>query len=113
MQILYELIIVYFILFIAYYLLLGLKYRKYDKNKLPMEITYLKSLYKIEINKDNYHKYHLICIIVNSLIMTIIYMIISKLIKGFIWQLLVGFILLMLLIIIAYGLLGRIYGSKD
>ena len=113
MQILYELIIVYFILFIPYYLLLGLKYRKYDKNKLPMEITYLKSLYKVEINKDNYHKYHLICIIVNSLIMTIIYMIISKLIKGFIWQLLVGFILLMLLIIIAYGLLGRIYGSKD
>lgn len=113
MQILYELIIVYFILFIAYYLLLGLKYRKYDKNKLPMEITYLKSLYKVEINKDNYHKYHLICIIVNSLIMTIIYMIISKLIKGFTWQLLVGFILLMLLIIIAYGLLGRIYGSKD
>lgn len=113
MQILYELIIVYFILFIAYYLLLGLKYRKYDKNKLPMEITYLKSLYKVEINKDNYHKYHLICIIDNSLIMTIIYMIISKLIKGFIWQLLVGFILLMLLIIIAYGLLGRIYGNKD
>lgn len=113
MQILYEFIIVYFILFIAYYLLLGLKYHKYDKNKLPMEITYLKSLYKVEINKDNYHKYHLICIIVNSLIMTIIYMIISKLIKGFIWQLLVGFILLMLLIIIAYGLLGRIYGKKD
>ena len=113
MQILYEFIIVYFILFIAYYLLLGLKYRKYDKYKLLMEITYLKSLYKVEINKDNYHKYHLICIIVNSLIMTIIYMIISKLIKGFIWQLLVGFILLMLLIIIAYGLLGRIYGKKD
>ena len=79
MQILYELIIVYFILFIAYYLLLGLKYRKYDKNKLPMEITYLKSLYKVEINKDNYHKYHLICIIVNSLIMTIIYMILANL----------------------------------
>lgn len=113
MQILYEFIIVYFILFIAYYLLLGLKYRKYDKNKLPMEITYLKSLYKVEINKDNYHKYHLICIIVNSLIMTIIYMIISKLIKCFIWQLLVGFILLMLLIIIVYGLLGRIYENKD
>ena len=64
MQILYELIIVYFILFIAYYLLLGLKYRKYDKNKLPMEITYLKSLYKVEINKDTYHQYHLRCIIV-------------------------------------------------
>lgn len=113
MQILYEFIIVYFILFIAYYLLLGLKFRKYDNNKLPMEITYLKSLYKVEINKDNYHKYYLICIIVNPLIMTIIYMIISKLIKGFIWQLLVGFILLMLLIIIAYGLLGRIYENKD
>lgn len=113
MQTLYEIIIVYLVLFIAYYLLLGLKYRKYNKNKLPMEITYLKTLYKVEINKDNYRKYHIICILVNSLIMTIIYMIISKLIKGFIWQLLIGFILLMLLIIIAYGLLGRIYGKKD
>lgn len=111
MQALCEFVIVYFILLIAYYLLLGLKYRKYDKNKLPIEVIYLKSLYNVDIDKNNYHKYHLLCIFVNSLIMTIIYVIISRLIKGFIWQLLVGFVLLMLLIIIAYGILGRIFGE--
>ena len=39
-------------------------------------------------------------------------MICCYLIKGFIFQILIGFVLLILLIIIAYGLLGRYYMKR-
>ena len=113
MQKILEFIIIYIILIIIYYLIFGLKYRKYEKNKLPMEITYLKKIYNINIVKDNYKKYHLICIFNNCFIMTFVYAIITNLVKGFVWQLLIGFILLMLLIIISYGLIGRITSKGE
>ena len=80
------------------------KYQEYLTICLEIEEEYYK---KIDINKLNNQ-----IVWVNTIIMSIIYMICCYLIKGFIFQILIGFVLLILLIIIAYGLLGRYYMKR-
>lgn len=112
LDILLEFIIVYFFVFILYFFLFVVKKTKYNKNRVPVEFYYLVSIYKLDQNKINYKKFIYATAFINSFIIVFTYMIISKLLHKWIWQLLLGIIIIVLLIIICYGLLGRIYQKK-
>ncbi len=108
-----EYLIVFTIIFIVNYFLYVRKKKRLNKNKMPVELFYLISMYKLDIKKINYKKFLWIYSFVNTFIVSTIYIIVVYLVEGFIWQLLIGMVLLILLIIICYGLLGRYYQKKE
>ncbi len=112
LNILLEFIIAYIVVFILYWLLFIRKKTTYDKNKVPVEFYYLISLYRLDQKKINYKKFIYTSAFINSFIIVFTYIIISKLLNKWIWQLLIGIVLIVLLIIICYGILGRIYQKK-
>lgn len=112
LNILLEFIIAYVLVFILYWLLFVRKKTKYNKNRVPVEFYYLVSLYGLEQKKINYKKFIYISTLINTFIIVSTYMIISKLLNNWILQLLIGIVIIILLIIICYGILGRIYQKK-
>ncbi len=112
LNILLEFIIAYVLVFILYWLLFVRKKTKYNKNRVPVEFYYLVSLYGLDQKKINYKKFIYISALINTFIIVSTYMIISKLLNNWILQLLIGIVIIVLLIIICYGILGRIYQKK-
>lgn len=108
-----EYLIVFIIIFIINYFLYIRKKKRLNKNKVPVELYYLVSMYKLDINKIKYKKFLWIYSFINTFIVSTIYIIVVYLVEGFLWQLLIGTVLLILLIIICYGLLGRYYQMKE
>lgn len=112
LYILLEYAIAYILVFILYFFIFVRKKTKYDKNKVPVEFYYLVSLYGLEQKKINYKKFVYATAFINTFIIVTTYIIISKLLEKWIWQLLVGIVLIVLLIVICYGLLGRYYQKR-
>ena len=113
MRVLTEYIFVFIIIFIANYFMLIRNKTKYKKDKAPIELTYLKKVYNINLKKINYKKFVYINALLNTFIITTIYIIVIYLVSTFILRIIIGIILLALLIIICYGLLGRYYLWKQ
>lgn len=113
MRIVLEYIIVFIIIYIINYFINIRNHTKYKKNKIPTELLYLKKIYNIDINKDNYKNLVYVYSITNTFIITTIYIILIYLVSGWILRLILGIILLILMIIICYGLLGRYYSKKE
>ena len=86
---------------------------KYNKDSVPIELLYLVRIYRINVKKINYHKFLILYSLINSFIISTVYIIVSYLVKKIFIQLIVGAVLLILLIIICYGLLGRYYLKKE
>lgn len=112
LSVLLEYVIVYILVFILYFFIFVRKKTKYDKNKVPVEYYYLISLYRLDEKKINYKKFIYATALINTFIMVTTYIIITTLLTKLIWQVLVGITLLVLLIIICYGLLGRYYQKR-
>ena len=113
MSIFLEYIIVFILVAIFYHITIKLHYKNYNKDKLPVELLYLKKIYKISVNKENYKSYINILPIVNSFIITTIYIMLMYLLKSWVLRIIIGVVLLILLLIICYGLLGRYYLKKE
>lgn len=111
-DILFEFIIAYVIVFILYWCLFVRKKTVYNKNMVPVEFYYLVSLYKLNQKKINYKAFIYITAFINSFIIVFTYIIISRLLNKWIWQLIIGIVIIVLMIIICYGILGRIYQKK-
>ena len=109
LKILLEFLIVYIGVFILYWLIFVRKKTKYNPNKVPVEFYYLVSLYRLDQSKINYKKFIYATAFVNTFIIDTTYIIISKLLDKWMWQLIVGIFIIILLIIILYGLMGRYY----
>ena len=112
LYILLEYAIAYILVFILYFFIFVKKKTKYNQNKVPVEFYYLVSLYRLDQKNINYKKFIYATAFINTFIIVTTYIIISKLLKHWIWQLLVGIVLIILLIIICYGLLGRYYQKR-
>ena len=112
-KVLVEYLIVFVVLFILHYFLFVRKNKKYDKNKVPLELLYLVKLYHLNIKKINYKSFVWIYSLINTFIISTVYIIISYLLEKLILQIIIGVILLILFIIICYGLLGRYYMKKE
>ncbi len=113
MSVLLEYIIVFIIIYIINYFIHIKNHTKYKKDRIPTELLYLKKIYNININKNNYKHFVYVYSITNTFIITTIYIILIYLVNGWILRIILGVILLILLIIICYGLLGRYYSKKE
>ena len=113
MNIIFEYLIVFLVIFILNYFFFIRNKEKYNKKKIPYELYYLKSIYNINLKKDNYKKFVWVYSLTNTFIITTSYIIVVELVKGILLQVVVGLVLIILLIIICYGLLGRYYNWKE
>ena len=112
LSILLEYVIAYILVFIIYYFIFVRKKTKYNKNKVPVEFYYLVSLYRLEQKKINYKKFIYATAFINTFIIVTTYIILTRLLDKLIWQILLGVVIIVLLIIICYGLLGRYYQKR-
>ena len=87
--------------------------KKLSKNQVPTEVLYLKKVYKVTIPKKSYPKFMIICSLINTFIISTIYMIIMYLLNHIILRIIIGVILLILMIIICYGFLAKYYLWKE
>ena len=107
-----EFFLVYLVVAGSYYIVFARKRKKYDKKNLSVEMLYLMYVYNIDFKKINYKWFNISTSLVNGFIIAIVYMVVVYLVKGFIFQLVIGMVLLLLLIIICYGLMAKIYIKK-
>lgn len=112
LNILLEYVIAYVLVFILYFLIFVRKKTKYNKNKVPVEFYYLISLYRLNQKEINYKKFIYATAFINTFIIVTTYIIISRLLNKWLWQLLLGIVIIVLLIIICYGILGRYYKKR-
>ena len=112
LNILLEFVIAYVLVFVLYFLLFVWKKTRYNKNRVPVEYYYTVSLYGLDQKKVNYKKFVYTSAFINSFIIVFTYMIVSKLLHKWMIQLLIGVVIVLLLIVICYGILGRIYVKK-
>lgn len=113
LNILLEYIISYALVFLLYYFIFIRKKTKYNKNKVPVEYYYLVSLYGLRQKDIDYKKFMYISGLVNTFIIVTTYIVVSKLLNKWFIQLLCGIVIIILLIIICYGILGRYYQKKQ
>ena len=113
MEIILEYIIVFIFLWLMNYSLFIKTKTKYNKKNIPPELLYLKKIYHINIKKMNYKKFVYTYTLINSFIISTVYIILMYLLNNWIIRIILGIILLILLTIICYGLLGRYYLKKE
>lgn len=86
---------------------------KCNSKKMPTELLYLKKIYHVDIKKIPYKQFVYIYCLINTFIISTIYMILIYLLDNWIMRIILGIILLILMIIICYGLLARYYLKKE
>ena len=100
------------ILFIMTFLLVFIIKSKKDKRrKKPVEVNYLIGKYNLDLDKLNYKRLLNIISAVSAFDISLVVTIVS-LLDSFYLQLLIGFVLIMLLILVSYDIVGRIYMKK-
>lgn len=104
-------VMTFLLVFIVYELFLVRKAKKDKRRKKPVEVNYLLGKYHLNIDKLNYKKLLNIISVVSAFDISLVVTIVS-LLNNFYLQLLVGFVLIMLLIIVSYDIVGRIYKKK-
>lgn len=112
-SIIIEYIISFALVFLLYYLLFIRKKTKYNKNKVPVEYYYLVSLYKLKEKEIDYKRFMYIAGLINTFIIVTTYIVVFKLLDSWFWMLICGIVIIVLLIIICYGILGRYYMKKQ
>ena len=127
MNVLLEYLIIFIIVWIINYFMTIPNYKKEDKKKVRKkgnskeasvskvipELVYLEKIYHIHIKKINKSKFLYLSVSTNTFIISTIYIILMYLISNWIIKIILGIILLILMIIICYGLIGRYYLKKE
>ena len=113
MNMMLEYVIVFIgVLVINYFMNLPNKKKK-DKKQIPLELLYIKKLYGVNIKKINQDNFLNLSIFVNTFIISNIYIILMYLLTNWVLRIIIGIVLLILMIIICYGLIGRYYLKKE
>lgn len=108
----------YIVVFIVYqiFIVAPAKKRKNKKgkkdNKEVLEIKYLETLYKIDMNKINYNQLLQICALVSSFDISLTVTLVCM-VNGLLLELLVGFVSIALLILISYHIVYLFYKKKN
>lgn len=113
LRMLIEFIVVYLVIFLFNYVFIVRKNKRYNKNKVPIELLYLMKLYKLDIKSINYKRFILLSNFINSLIVSLVYVIVFYTLDNLVLQIIIGIVLLILLIVICYGILGNYYVRKE
>ena len=112
-QIFIETIIIFTLVFLFNYIFFVRKNKKLKKDEMPLELIYLSNLYGINPKRLNYRHFQYTYSLINSFIITSTYLAVIYLVKTMLMKVIIGIVLLVLLIIICYGLLGRYYLYKE
>ena len=113
LYILIEGIIVFVLVWLFNYFFFVRRMKKFKKNDMPLELTYLAKVCDINPSKVDYHKFQITYCFINSFIITADYLLVVHLVKTKILKIILGIVLVILLIIVCYGLLGRYYKMKE
>lgn len=113
MRYLVEYLLVFMLIFLFHFWFIIRKNKKYDKNKIPVELMYLKKRYNLSLKNITYSNFVWIYSLIDTFIIATVYIIVMYLVKGFVWQIIIGSVLLILLIIICYGLLAKCYLKRE
>ena len=113
MNILLEYLIVFIGVLIINYYFNKFNRKNLDKKTLTPELLYLKKIYKVNIREKDKNNFYRTIIVINSFIITTIYIILMYLLNNWILRIIIGIVLLILMIIICYGILGRYYRKKE
>ena len=112
-QFIIETLIIFIAVFLFNYFVFVRKNKKLKKDEMPLELIYLSSIYGIDPKKLKYRKFQYTYSFLNAFIITTTYLAVTYLIKTMLMKVIVGIVLLILLIVICYGLLGRYYVYKE
>ncbi len=113
LQLTVETLIVFTLVFCLNYFLCVKKNKKIKKNNLPLELYCITNIFSLDIKMIDFHKFQCTCALINSFIITATYLIVIYLVKHMILKVTIGIVLLILLILICYGLLGRYYCYRE
>ena len=113
LQIIIEIVVVFTLVFLLNYFLFVRKNKKLKKDEMPLELIYLSGIYGIDPKKINFRRFQYAYSLINAFIITTTYMLVIYLVKYMIFKVIIGIVILVLLIIICYGLLGRYYMYKE
>lgn len=108
-QLMIEATLIFTLIFLFNYIIFVRKNKKLKKEDMPLELIYLSNIYGIDPQKIKYRKFQYTYSIINSFIITATYLAVIYLVKTMIMKIIIGVTLMVLLIIICYGLLGRYY----
>ena len=108
-----ETLIIFIAIFLFNYIVFVRKNKKLKKDEMPLELIYLSSIYGIDPKKLKYRKFQYTYSFLNAFIITATYLAVTYLIKTMLMKVIIGIVLLILLIVICYGLLGRYYLYKE
>lgn len=112
-QIIIETLLIFITVFLFNYIVFVRKNKKLKKDEMPLELIYLSNIYGIDPKKLKYRKFQYTYSLINSFIITATYLAVIYLVKTMIMKVIIGIVLLVLLIIVCYGLLGRYYLYKE
>ena len=113
LQIIIEIVVVFTLVFLLNYFLFVRKNKKLKKDEMPLELIYLSGISGIDPKKINFRRFQYAYSLINAFIITTTYMLVIYLVKYMIFKVIIGIVILVLLIIICYGLLGRYYMYKE
>lgn len=108
-----ETIIVYLVIFLFNYFVFVRKNKKLQKDDMPLELIYLATIYKIDPRKIKFRSFQYTYCFLNAFIITATYLSVAYLVENPLMKVIIGIVLLILLIIICYGLLGRYYQYRQ
>ena len=112
-MVLLEYVIVFVVVLIINYFISRFNNKNLAVDSLPPELLYLKKIYHVNINKINKDNFSKVVVVINTFIITTIYIILMYLLEKWFLRIIIGIVLLILMIIICYGLLGRYYAKKE
>lgn len=113
MNILLEYLVVFIAVLIMNYFIVIRGNKKLNQKKLPTELLYLNKIYGVDVKKINYEKFVITYALINTFIISTIYIILIYLMNNWILRIIIGIILLILMIIICYGFLAKYYLWKE
>ena len=112
MEDLFIFMITFVIVFIVYLIIYFVK-RKQGKLDKMKEFDILATKFNLKRKNINVNRLGLVFVLVNSLIISITGTVCTSIDLGVIWQLLIAFVLLMALIILCYGFIGKILQKRE
>ena len=104
-------IMTFLLVFIVYEIFIVRKSKKDKRRKKPIEVNYLINKFNLDIDNLNYKKLLNIISAVSAFDISLVVTIVS-LLDNFYMQLMAGFVLIMILILVSYDIVGRIYKKK-
>ena len=108
-----ETVIIYLAIFLFNYFVFVRKNKKLKKDDMPLELIYLAHIYQIDPRKVKFRSFQYTYCFLNAFIVTSTYLAVTYLVHNPLLKVVIGIVLLILLIIICYGLLGRFYSYRQ